>query len=633
MELYFYPSLFLLKRLIIFLLFISTLSLLAQNGQENLDFCGIVIGPEEYKLDRFFGDNQKLVDLLIQNNVNIDKNYLDQLDRMESMPLMKPELFKNTSTYYEIPIKAWIYRNNNGTGNISTSQVYQVVDELNSIYNSKTNIRFYLLCDISVINNSNYTNYGDQYFSTYTANNRVTGAINVHFVYSSAPPPNEKWGGLAYMPWGDTPFSCAVQTIGFSTFTVGNTLSHEIGHNLGLRHTHDNPRQPNNNGYNESAGNCYQEAVSRSKRQGLFCVSTIDELKCEINGDGLCDTPADPGIYKKNRNPKYYLEPNSCTYDPSAGGQDNWGDTWIPNTSNIMSYSPYYCRNFFSPLQVAKMYGYIGDIGISYPALNISGPNSLCSGNIATYSVPYQSGVTFLWEMPYNMNLLDGQGTNAVLVESAGNYGGIMEVTPSCGNRTAKKTILNIQDPPIEGYDQACPLYTYTYSTPYIGNADYEWSVTNGYIVSGQYTNQVQIALTQSPSQQTIIDLELTNVCDSSLFGQKIVTHGDPPFPAQQCFSHQDKNGKSLENQVSFISDKDILLYPNPASTAINILIPNEERYSVSLLDMAGRELFENNKGFQRNFTLDVQSYPDGVYVIYLVGKQQTFSKRLILKR
>lgn len=372
--------------------------LVAQNNRETYLECGTTIGSDEYKLDKFYGSNQKIVDLLIENHVNIDKNYLDNLEDMEIMPLMNPEMFKAISTYYEVPIKAWIYRNNDGTGNITSSQVYQVIDELNSNYSANTNIRFYLLCDIGIVNNSNYANYGDQYFSTYTANNRTLGAIDVHFVISSAPPPYEIWAGLAYLPWGNTPYSCAVQTYGLTPMERGVTLAHEIGHNLGLLHTHDNPRQSGQ--YNESAGNCYQEAVDRSKRQGLFCIGTFNNRKCEENGDQLCDTEADPGLYRKNRTPYTSYIDHPCNYNSLKGGHVNWGDNWIPKVANIMSYAPSSCRNYFSPLQVGKMYGYINDIGISYPTLNISGPNYLCSGNTATYSVPYQSGVTFFGKYP-----------------------------------------------------------------------------------------------------------------------------------------------------------------------------------------------------------------------------------------
>lgn len=614
-----------------FLVFVFIFPLITFSQSEENNICGTQAMPDGYKYDKFFGDNQKLVDILLENNVDIDKNYLEQLENMDSMPFMEGGMFKATSTHYDIPIKAWIYRNNNGTGNISTGQVYQVVNYLNNLFATNTNINFYLLCDIELVNNTAYANNGELYFNDYVANNRVQGAINLHFVI------NGSWKGKATWPWNNPNFACAVETeysfLGTTNIVqIANTTAHEIGHTLGLYHTHHPGRRENNFDLNEQCGDCYQEAVSRSKRQGIACVSTFDRKKCEVNGDFLCDTQADPGLLYPLRIPQSYIL-SDCEFDDVSAGTDNWGDTWIPTVANIMDYAPYSCRSVFSPLQVAKMYGFISDIGINYPALNISGPNYLCSGNTATYSVPYQSGITFFWEMPYNMNLISGQGTNSVVVQSAGNYGGTIKVTPSCGNRTAKKTILNIQEPEIEGYDQACPLYTYTYTTPFIANADYEWTVTNGYVVSGQYTNQVQIALTQHSSQQTIIDLELTNVCNYSLYGQKIVIHGDPPPPAQQCFSQQEKNGDSLGKQESFISDKDILLYPNPASTAINIIIPNEEKFSVTLLDITGHNLYKNDKGFQRHITLNVESYPEGMYIIHLVSKYQTFNKRLILKK
>ena len=91
---------------------------MAQNDQETTLGCGTTTGAEEYLLDTFYASNQKIVDVFLENNVNIDKDYLDKLDGMETMPVMSPSMFKSTSTLYEIPIKAWIYRNNNGSGYI-----------------------------------------------------------------------------------------------------------------------------------------------------------------------------------------------------------------------------------------------------------------------------------------------------------------------------------------------------------------------------------------------------------------------------------------------------------------------------------------------------------------------------------
>lgn len=73
--------------------------------------------------------------------MDISKDYLEELENLKTMPVMDQDKLKESSRIYEVPIKAWIYRNNNN----SASQVYQIVDELNTIYAVNTNIRFYLL--------------------------------------------------------------------------------------------------------------------------------------------------------------------------------------------------------------------------------------------------------------------------------------------------------------------------------------------------------------------------------------------------------------------------------------------------------------------------------------------------------
>ncbi len=296
-----------------------------------------------------------------------------------------------------------------------------MIDELNFTYASNTNIKFYLLCDIEEINNGSYAHYAHNYYANFFLNNRTQGALNVHFVISSLPNPNQQWNGIAYLPWQDIPYSSAVSTLDRTLSQIGSTLAHEIGHNLGLRHTHDVARSSEE--YNEDARDCYQEAVSRSKKQGLFCLSTINIRKCEINGDELCDTEADPGIRKPGK--LTYLFPNSCDYNPSIGGVDNWGNVWTPTVSNIMSYAPSYCRTSFSPLQVAKMYGYISGIDINNSTLNIIGPKTVCHNQIVTYSISPVIGATnYTWSVSGSMSIISGQGTTSIPVQVYGSSGG-----------------------------------------------------------------------------------------------------------------------------------------------------------------------------------------------------------------
>jgi|GEM_PF-3527446 len=607
------------------LLFIGSGQLKAQEKSEAYS-CGTQADPKAYTTDFFYGDNQKLVDLLIDHNVDIDKDYLNQLEGGKDISSLGREMFKSESAHYDIPIKAWVYRNNNGVGNFNENEIYQIIDKLNELYQSY-NINFYLLCDISFINNTNYANYGDNYFEDFTLDNKEEKVLNVHFIIHSG----TDWSGKANFPLlpfvtnGINPraFSCAVTFNSINT--TAKILGHEIGHTLNLFHTHHPGRRGHKYNFNYECGDCYQESVSRSKKQGALCVNTIGKRKCEVNGDFLCDTEADPYL-------RYGLGMEfPCNY--TGGGVDNWNASWAPNTNNIMSYSFTHCLNYFSPLQVAKMYGYIPLIGIDHTSLDISGSSALCSGQIETYSVNTMPGATsYFWELSSNYQLLSGQGTNTITIQAMNDFGGTISVTPNCGTRKIKKTITSLGELPIEGYDQACPLFTYTYTAPFLSNADYEWSITNGYIVSGQYDNEVVVTLSAHSSNQSILGVEITNHCTNSVYGQKIITHGDPPFPAEQCFTSNPPD-KPINNKNNLgFDENDILIYPNPAETTTTILNLTKQSFGIIITDLSGRILEQFPESSEPQIQVNTVDYSDGIYFIKFIGKQRNITKKLIIK-
>lgn len=122
-----------------------------------------------------------------------------------------------------------------------------------------------------------------------------------------------------------------------------STLAHEIGHVLGLVHTHM---------YSSWNFKCFTESVSRTRTWPFFNLCFTNRFKkvCESTGDALSDTPADPNLTNNN----------SCSY--TLGGTDPWGDSYpssgseMPETANIMSYNADdNCINHFSRLQIAVM--------------------------------------------------------------------------------------------------------------------------------------------------------------------------------------------------------------------------------------------------------------------------------------
>ena len=99
------------------------------------------------------------------------------------------------------------------------------------------------------------------------------------------------------------------------------TMGHEMGHCLGLYHTFET----------------FYGAENVTRNSGNACYD------CEVDGDLLCDTPADDdgGVN------------GSCIYN--GGGTDACGVTYTPMTSNMMSYGNFICRTTFTSGQGARM--------------------------------------------------------------------------------------------------------------------------------------------------------------------------------------------------------------------------------------------------------------------------------------
>ena len=375
---------------------------------------GPVTNEEREKLP-YFGNNDYLMDVLREKaGIDIGVDYQKEVEKKGYIPFDIKEFAKieldsgkqdkgataQTSSidYDVVPVTVWVYRRDDGSGaTVGQADVEAFFDEVQAIY-EPTGIKVYMLCAINFVNSTQFYTLAQTEYVPMITTNRVASTLNVHLVNemtfadgtSSPPssPANER-------------YSCAV---GIDNNPVigreGNVISHEIGHTLGLIHTHSfrddgDPFVQSNGDCNK----CHQESVSRSKKQGLFCYRTGDK-KCEVNGDMLCDTPADPLLIPNSVD-------NNCNINRAilTPDEDRWGDAWQSNTRNVMAYGNFACLTTFSASQVAIMYSNLNPVWSNSTTLNA--PAALCSGQTGDFYAPY-SPASYRWVVPAGWTLVSG---------------------------------------------------------------------------------------------------------------------------------------------------------------------------------------------------------------------------------
>jgi len=81
-----------------------------------------------------------------------------------------------------------------------------------------------------------------------------------------------------------------------------------------------------------------------------------------------------------------------------------------------------------------------------------------------------------------------------------------------------------------------------------------------------------------------------------------------------------------------------IRISPNPAEDQLTIRyqIDTDASVQLMLIDLTGRAIFQNNyqvRAGEQQIQLDLSKLPNGVYAVQLVGKDQSFSQKVIVQR
>ncbi len=232
--------------------------------------------------------------------------------------------FSYSNALFRIPVKFWMYRTDNNA-DASEIEAKQLIYNLNE-YNISNNTGFiYYLREIKIIKSKHRSRLGYYIEAPWISLwHKTDNCVNIHVVDVYL---RGKMFGATTTVRGA--YNKVTKAVYVSRQGVKTSVVHEVGHFFGLFHPHRN--------WNK--GKSKQESVSRTRKNGKV-------LNCETNGDGLCDTPAEP-LLSGTINSK-------CEY--TGNQKDKWGDAYQPNTHNIMSYqNELKCREVFSPAQIGVM--------------------------------------------------------------------------------------------------------------------------------------------------------------------------------------------------------------------------------------------------------------------------------------
>jgi hypothetical protein len=82
----------------------------------------------------------------------------------------------------------------------------------------------------------------------------------------------------------------------------------------------------------------------------------------------------------------------------------------------------------------------------------------------------------------------------------------------------------------------------------------------------------------------------------------------------------------------------EIKIYPNPSSDMVNIALPGNEKYALTIYNSIGDKIYNAQlispvKLNPANYVLQTSNFPEGIYYLVITGKKRFFSSKIILLR
>lgn len=275
----------------------------------------------------------------------------------------------------------------------------------------------------------------------------------------------------------------------------------------------------------------------------------------------------------------------------------------------------------------------------------ISGRTNVCSimGSTVntTYSISPVNGVTnYFWAVPSNATLISGQGTTQINVQYNSLFNGGNISVASVGSCTNSATrFLGVGKVPgsvsnILGPTTTCAIQglNTSYSVAPISDASgYLWTIpTSGTIISGNNTNKIVVAFSNSIIANSKITVRATNSCGGSAIKTVTIT----PCASLRIASAENENEETQDlNNLFSLSE----LYPNPTNGTISFEISSgkESEIEIHIFDLLGQQVYYNQTRVyegESKVEIDLAELSKAYYLVHIIDKtnNKTYVKRLI---
>ncbi len=399
-----------------------------------------------------------------QNKLEFDCGTITTPESLEYINSIKPQIRKHEQTFAfsksaknntlklvnSIPIKAHIIRASNGTGGLSVLDLNNAIKNLNAIY-AGAYMEFFLCDGINYIDDDALCHFNKGYESNLKESNYTAGLINIYFTDYLENTSKESICGYS----NNVGRHNDIVVMKNSCATNNSSLAHELGHFFSLVHTHG----PDNS---------------------KMTTELVDGSNCDTDGDGICDTPADPMLSNSNIN-------NFCEF--TGIETDANGQTFYPDTGNIMSYSRKSCRNHFTDQQLARMYVFYQTTKnyLACPTFNANFSADTSVTCEETLTVNFKNNCSNITEWQWDIDsdgIVDYTNQNPTHTYSTGIYD--VTLTVSNKSKTIKKTFSKFIkvgteiDPLLENFEDFEIAGDHGWSTIDASKNGYNWYINTG---------------------------------------------------------------------------------------------------------------------------------------------------------